>query len=62
MDEGYFGPNENQDYQARLELLSGPQGKVMEAFMARKMEERKNWEIVKWEDEHVADGLAKLLV
>ncbi|POR33713.1 Uncharacterized protein TPAR_06097 [Tolypocladium paradoxum] len=42
LDETYFGPNENQDYEARLELLSEPQRKVMEPFVARKMEESSN--------------------
>ncbi|KAM7184499.1 hypothetical protein V8F33_012960 [Rhypophila sp. PSN 637] len=62
LDESYFGSNENQDYQARLELLSESQREVMEAFVARKMEESRNPEIVKWEDEHAADRLAELLV
>ncbi|KAI1120578.1 phosphotransferase family protein [Nemania abortiva] len=62
LDESYFGPNENQDCQARLELLSEPQREVMEAFVARKMEESRNPGIVEWEDEHAADRLAELLV
>ena len=63
LDNRYYGPNENQDYQARLELLSEPQRKVMEIFLAQKMEESRNREIVKWEDEHATDCLAnKLLV
>jgi len=58
----YFGPNDDRDYKARLELLSEPQRRVMESFVAQKMEERRNREIVKWEDEHAAKCLAKLIV
>lgn len=62
LDESSFGPNENQDCQARLELLSESQREIMEAFVARKMEESRNRDIVKWEDEHATDRLAELLV
>ncbi|KAI1502721.1 phosphotransferase family protein [Biscogniauxia marginata] len=54
LDENYFGPNENQDYKVRLELLSGPQRKVMEDFVAHKMKESKNEETIKWGDEDLA--------
>ncbi|KAB5576254.1 phosphotransferase family protein [Coniochaeta sp. 2T2.1] len=62
LDREYFGPNDNQDHSDRLGLLSEPQRNVMEAFVARKMEVSKNRDIVKWEDGHAADYLAKLLV
>lgn len=62
LDKKYFGPNENQDHLDRLELLSQQQRKVMETFVARKVKESKNQEIVKWGDKHAADYLAKLLV
>ncbi|KAF4462083.1 phosphotransferase family [Fusarium albosuccineum] len=62
LDESYFGPNENQDYQARLELLSESQGKVMESFVARKIEESGNRKIIKWGDRDAADHLAEVLV
>ncbi|KAJ2992102.1 hypothetical protein NUW58_g2287 [Xylaria curta] len=62
LDESYFGPNENQDHQPRLELLSESQREAMEAFVACKMEESRNPGIVEWEDKHAADRLAELLV
>jgi hypothetical protein len=62
LDESYFGSNENQDYQARLELLSESQKEVMETFVTRKMEESRNPEIVKLGDEYAAELLAELLV
>ncbi|KAI0537348.1 phosphotransferase family protein [Xylaria digitata] len=62
LDESYFGPNENQDCQARLALLSEPQREVMEAFVACKMEESRNPGIIEWGDKQAADRLAKLLV
>ncbi|KAF7538019.1 hypothetical protein G7Z17_g12714 [Cylindrodendrum hubeiense] len=62
LDESYFGPNEKQDYQARLELLSEPQRKAMEVFVARKMEESASCEIVEWGDEDAAERLAEVLV
>lgn len=62
LDESYFGPSENQDYQARLELLSGPQKNAMEAFVARKMEESRNPKIIQWEGRDAADRLAEVLV
>jgi len=61
LDEAYFGPNENQDCQDRLKLLSESQREVMDAFVARKMEESRNREIVEWGDEQAADHLAGLL-
>ncbi|KAI8631061.1 phosphotransferase family protein [Xylariaceae sp. FL1651] len=62
LDESYPRPNENQDYHARLELLSGSQRELMEAFVACKMEESRNPGIIEWEDKRAADRLAELLV
>ncbi|KAI1429747.1 phosphotransferase family protein [Xylaria sp. FL1777] len=62
LDESYFGPNENQDCQARLELLPESQREAVEAFVACKMEERRNPGIVEWGDKLAADRLAELLV
>jgi len=62
LDKKYFGPNENQDHLDRLGLLSEPQRNVSETFVAQRMEESKNREIVRWADVDAADYLAKLLV
>ena len=48
LDESYFEANENQDCETRLGLLLESQTKVMEVLVARKMDESKNREIVKW--------------
>ncbi|KAI1171486.1 phosphotransferase family protein [Nemania sp. FL0916] len=60
LDESYFGPNEDQDYQARLGLLSESQREAMEAFVACKMEERRNPGIVEWTEKQAADRLAEV--
>lgn len=62
LDERYFGPNENQDSQARLEFLSKPQMEIMQSFVARKMEESRNRKINKWGDDDAAALLAETLV
>ncbi|XXH01669.1 hypothetical protein Hte_008029 [Hypoxylon texense] len=62
LDESYFGPNEDQDFQVRLELLSDPQRKLMEGYVARKMEEKRSVEMIKREDEDSAKHLAEVLV
>lgn len=63
LDERYFGPNENQDYQARLGLLSEAQRKAMESFVTYKMEEDgRNGKTATWADGHAANRLAELLI
>ncbi|KAF9784254.1 hypothetical protein IL306_007722 [Fusarium sp. DS 682] len=62
LDESYFGPNDNQDYQARLEWLSGPQRNVMESFVTRKMEDSRNQENGAWVEKDAKDRLAGLLI
>ncbi|OTA92545.1 hypothetical protein M434DRAFT_74395 [Hypoxylon sp. CO27-5] len=62
LDESYFGPNENQDHPARLRMLSEPQDKTMETFVARKMKEKENREIINWDDKDAADLLDEVLV
>lgn len=59
LDESYFGPNENQDCQARLDLLSAPQRKAMEGFAARKMEEGESCEVIRLGDKDAKDYLAE---
>ncbi|PNY28462.1 Uncharacterized protein TCAP_01618 [Tolypocladium capitatum] len=62
LDESFFGPNEKQDHQARLALLSEPQRKAMEPFVERKMKERGNRQMIKWDEKDAADRLAEVLV
>jgi hypothetical protein len=62
LDQSYFGPNENQDYQARLDYLSRPQRNVMESFVTIKVEESSNQEIGAWVGKDSRDWLAELLV
>ncbi len=45
-----------------MALLSEPQRKVIDVFVARKKEESRKREIVKWGEEQAADRLAELLV
>ena len=62
LDETYHGPNEDQDYQARLGLLSDKQREVMESFVARKMDEDSNREVTNGERDGSIDFLAASLV
>ncbi|KAM5358365.1 hypothetical protein ACJZ2D_015350 [Fusarium nematophilum] len=62
LDEMYFGPNENQDYHARLELLTEPQRNAMEGVVERKMEEGEDRTVVEWTGEDAADRLAEVLL
>ncbi|KAI0837383.1 kinase-like domain-containing protein [Hypoxylon sp. FL0890] len=62
LDETHFGPNENQDHPARLGVLSEKQAKVMDTFVERKMKEKENREIIKWEDKDAVDYLNGFLV
>jgi hypothetical protein len=62
LDESYFGPNDHQDSQARLECLSGPQRSVMDSFVTRKMEDSLNQENRTWVERDAGDRLAALLV
>ncbi|KAI1096437.1 phosphotransferase family protein [Rostrohypoxylon terebratum] len=62
LDEKYFGPNEDQDYKARLELLSQPQRDAIDSFVARKMEELEDGEKVNFGDEDSPDSLYDILV
>ncbi|KAK7978701.1 phosphotransferase [Apiospora saccharicola] len=62
LDEGYFGPNENQDHPIRLGLLSGPQREAMDALVARKLDESKDKRIVNWESEDALAEAGKLLI
>jgi hypothetical protein len=62
LDEKFFGPNEDQDYQVRIDNLTEPQRAAMEPFIERKMEESKDRRIVTWSEAEAADCLAKMLV
>lgn len=62
LDERFFGPNEEQDHRARLELLSEPQRKAMEPFVARKMDESRGRKIVEWSEDEAARLLAEVLI
>ncbi|KAI0165358.1 phosphotransferase family protein [Hypoxylon sp. FL1284] len=61
VDESYFGQNQDQDHKARLELFSEPQKRVMESFVARKIEDQSNKEMIKWEDRVSAEYLKRWL-
>lgn len=62
LDERYFKPSEIQDYQVRLEILSGLQRSLTESFVAHKIEESENREIIEWGDEDAVNHLAEVLV
>ncbi|KAI1460743.1 phosphotransferase family protein [Annulohypoxylon moriforme] len=62
LDEDFFGPNEDHDHKIRVELLSEPQKKVMESFVARKIEDGKDGEKVNFGDEDPPDLVNEFLV
>lgn len=62
LDEKYFGPNEDQDYHVRINLLTEPQREAMDSFVKRKMEESNDPRIVTWSDQEATDCLAQVLV
>ncbi|KAL1865594.1 hypothetical protein VTK73DRAFT_5133 [Phialemonium thermophilum] len=61
LDERFFGPNEDQDYHARLDLLSDEQKQAMEALVAAKAEERNVRRRFKWDENLAAARVARLL-
>ena len=62
LDERFFGPNEERDHKARLDLLTDAQRKVMEEFVERKMREKEEGGIAHWTEEEAAAVLKKFMV
>ncbi|KAI9167633.1 hypothetical protein HJFPF1_03766 [Paramyrothecium foliicola] len=62
LDEKFFGENEEEDYHARLGLLSEPQRQAMDNFVARKLKERENQRLIKWSEEDAEALVAEVLV
>ena len=61
LDERYFGANEDQDYRARLHLLSGAQKEAMDALVIDKAEERSHRKVFEWDADVAAARVEKLL-
>ena len=62
LDERFFGPNEDKDHKARLDLLTDAQREVMEEFVERKMREKEEGGIGHWSEEEAAAVLKKFMV
>ncbi|CRK33088.1 hypothetical protein BN1723_016894 [Verticillium longisporum] len=62
LDPTYFGPNEDGDHKARLDLLPIEEARAIEPFVRTKMEEAKQRVLVEWEQEKAVARLAKVLV
>lgn len=62
LDPKYFGPNEEEDYHARLNLLTEEQKEAMVPFVQMKMEESQERILVEWDDSSAAAQLAKVMV
>lgn len=62
LDEHFFGVNEDEDYQIRLDLLSEAQRKEMDKVVAQKMEEKSRPEVIQWGEEDAARRLAEVLL
>ncbi|KAG4431315.1 hypothetical protein IFR05_013212, partial [Cadophora sp. M221] len=59
LDPVYFGPNEDGDHKARLDLLPIDEAKAIEPFVRTKMEEAKERILVEWEQEKAVALLDK---
>lgn len=60
--EKYFGPNEDQDAKARIHLLTQPQRDIMDSFVARKLQEKENRQLMEWGERRASEILAQALV
>lgn len=66
LDERFFGPRENhvekhELWKTRLHLLSEDARNAMEPFVERKVEERKDREVVEWDPEAARSRLAEMI-
>ncbi|KAF5020382.1 hypothetical protein F66182_7590 [Fusarium sp. NRRL 66182] len=61
LDSAYFGPNEDGDHKARMDVLSEGELIAIEPFVRMKLEERKHRVLVEWEEEAAISHLAKIL-
>ncbi|KFA55689.1 hypothetical protein S40293_05275 [Stachybotrys chartarum IBT 40293] len=62
LDQRYHGPNDDEDHQIRLCLLTEPQKNLMDSFIARKMRESEERKVVKLSDEDAARLLREVLI
>ncbi|CAJ2507622.1 Uu.00g088080.m01.CDS01 [Anthostomella pinea] len=62
LDQRYFGPNEDGDYHARLNLLTQRELEAMEALVKMKMEQREEGTLVALEHDRAAAQLTKFMV
>lgn len=62
LDQRYFGPNENGDHHARLDLLTQRELDAMEALVEMKMEQRKERTLATLDHNGAAAQLAKFMV
>jgi hypothetical protein len=62
LDERFFGPNKENDYHARVGLLTDTQREIMEEFVERKMREKEEGELGHWNDKDATAVLKKVLV
>lgn len=61
LDERYFGPNDEQDYSARLHLLSEVEKAAMDNLVTAKAEERSHRRIFEWDEDLAAARVGGLL-
>ncbi|CAJ2513961.1 Uu.00g020800.m01.CDS01 [Anthostomella pinea] len=62
LDGRYFGPNEDGDYRARLDLLTQQELEAMEALVKMKMEQREERTLVTLDDDDAAAQLTKFMI
>ncbi|KAH7313819.1 phosphotransferase family protein [Stachybotrys elegans] len=62
LDQKYYGPNDDEDHQIRLDLLTEPQMNLMDRFVARKMRESEDQKVVKFCDEEAASLVKEVLI
>lgn len=62
LDTRYFGPNDDGDYHARLDLLTQQEIQAMEPFVKIKIEESKERILVQWDHDNAVAQLAKVMI
>ncbi|EFY97498.1 aminoglycoside 3'-phosphotransferase/choline kinase domain protein [Metarhizium robertsii] len=62
LDGAYFGQNEGEDYQGRLDLLSKEETEAMEALVKIKMEESADRTLIQWDHDGAVAQIAKVMV
>ncbi|CAK7234572.1 hypothetical protein SCUCBS95973_008981 [Sporothrix curviconia] len=62
LDEGFFGPNKDQDHKARLAELPSGQRQIMEELVQQKLKEEEDKDITVWSSDDTVSYFQKYLL